>query len=83
MGRGEGGGRREEGKEVWDEVLFCFGGGIEKGRVGRVWEGLWAGGRLIHLVGGGSWVLWVGSGVDADGLLIGNCMKQPRVVELG
>ena len=70
-------GRREEGKEgkeVWDGVLF---GGVEKERVGRVWEG------LIHLGGACSWVLWVGSGVDADGLFIGDCMKQPRVVELG
>lgn len=68
MGRGEGGG--EEGRRGRRSGMrFCFGwgaGGIEKGRVGRVWEG------LIHLVGGGacSWVLRVGSGVEGGMLMI-------------
>ncbi len=61
------GGRREEGKEVWDGVLFCFVLGIEKERVGRVWEG------LIHLVGGGrvrGCCGWVGSGVEGGMLMV-------------
>ncbi len=66
-------GRREEGKEIWDGVLFWVGGGNKEGKgwesVGRVVGG--RGGRLIHLVGGAcSWVLWVGSGVEGGMLMV-------------
>jgi len=41
-------GRREEGKEVWDEVLFWVGGGGN--REGKSWESV---GRVDSLGGGG------------------------------